>query len=472
MVVGIEALLIDDNLVDAALFERLLNSSDLVKANLHHARRLNDAIATLATTHIDVILLNLCLPNENSGNSGIGSVKQLKTQAPGVPIVAMNNVRDRTMTTAAFKAGAQDLIIKPDMLDLERLQKLGHVDVGNLLVTTLQHAIQRGELTQQLATSTERYELAVSGANDGIWDWDLSHQYIYFSDKWQAMIGLSQASLSPHPREWFSRIHPGDIKCFKQQLKAHLTGERSQFKCEYRLRHSDGTYRWFLARGCSLRDNNGNPYRIAGSQTDITARKSLENSLHQETELAQITLHSINDAVITTDRKGYIENFNPVAEQITGWRSYEAKHRPITEVCQLIDGITHLPLGNPALQAIEEGCAITLSKQTTILSKSGQEFAISDSTAPIRSRNGDIVGTVLVFRDVTEERSQVTELAWRASHDPLTQLRNRTSFVASLTEALQPTQQPQAQHVMCYLDLDNFKVVNDTCGHAAGDLSS
>ncbi|MGD1900590.1 MAG: EAL domain-containing protein [Phormidesmis sp.] len=465
MTPAIDALLIEDNLSDAQLCQTLIRASSLKQPKLHHAERFTDAIATLSQTPFDVALLNLSSPDGN----GLARLKQLRACAPQLPIVAMNSATDQSIAVAALKEGAQDYLIKPDMFSPERLQKLGHADIGNLLVTTLQYAVQRAELTKQLAISQERYQLAVRGANDGIWDWDLRHQRIYYSERWCSMLGLKNSQISSHPQEWFSRIHPDDRQQFKQRLREHLNRTRSQFKCEYRLRYSDGTYRWMLSRGTSLWDENNNAYRIAGSQTDITARKSLENSLHQEKELAQITLHSIGDAVITTDREGYIEDFNPVAERLTGWSAAEAKHKPITEVCTLIDDNSRRPRNNPAIQAIEESRSICLSQQSILVSKTGEEFSISDSAAPIRAKDGDIIGTVLVLRDVSEQHSREKQLAWQASHDPLTQLGNRASFMKSLSLAVKQTQQPHSQHVLCYLDLDHFKIVNDTCGHGAGD---
>ncbi|MEL6471655.1 MAG: EAL domain-containing protein [Cyanobacteria bacterium J06623_4] len=465
MKLGIDALLIQDDFNEAQLFKAIVSASERTEITLHHTSRFKDAIAQLITTPFDVVLLDLELPNSNSNNL----VRQLRTVAPQVPIVALNNSPDAALAAAALKAGAQDYLVKPDIFSPERLKKLGYADIGNLLVTTMQHAIQRAELTRQLTVSQERYELAVQGSNDGVWDWDLRTHSIYFSDRWLSILGLQKTPLRNRPSAWFSLIHPDDRKFFKRQLKEHLTGQRRQFKCEYRLLHKDKTYRWVLTRGTSLWDDQGQPYRLAGSQTDITARKSLESSLHQEKELAQVTLHSIGEAVITTDKKGYIEALNPVAERLTGWSAKEAKHKQILEVCRLIDGTTRKPLSNPSSRAIQEGGTISLSQSSTLISKTGQEFAVSDSASPIRSRNGDIVGTVIVMRDVTEERNRAQRLAWQAAHDPLTHLSNRASFIQSLTNVTHHGKTPQTKHVLCYLDLDHFKTVNDTCGHEAGD---
>lgn len=467
MATGIDALLIEDNLSDAQLFQELLTSSELIETTLHHAERFNEAIMALEANNnnFDVVLLDLCLPD----GQGVELVKQVKTLVPKVPVVVLTGIQDQNVAIAALQEGAQDYLVKSDTFSPERLQRLGYVDVGNLLAKTIQYAIERTELTKKLETSEERYALAVQGANDGIWDWDLRTNTICYSQRWQTMLGLDNNSISTTPEEWLTRIHADDRLDFENQLQEHLAFHWSNFQCEYRILHSDGTYRWMLTRGMALWDEKGCPYRIAGSQTDITERKKLEQFLYQEKELAQITLHSIGDAVITTDEHGHIKDFNPVAEKLTGWKAKEAKQCSISEVCKIVDSNTRQPLENPALQAIKEKKAISLSNHPTLISKTGQEFAIGDSAAPIRSTTGEVLGTVLVFHDVTEERGRAKQLAWQASHDPLTELYNRKKFISSLDDAIDELSNQRSQHMLCYMDLDHFKAVNDTCGHAAGD---
>ena len=467
MKAGIDALLIEDNPSDALLFEALISSSEFTQLKVHHTERFNDALSVLQKNTFDIILLDLCLPD----GRGIDLVKQLKERIPKVPIVVMTGIQDETMAVAALKEGAQDYLVKSDTFSPQRLEKLGYVDIGNLLVKTLRYAIERAELTQQLETSKERYALAVDGARDGIWDWDLNTNRVYYSARWQSMLGLSiKDKANASPNKWLARIHPEDKPKFESMLKAHLERPQTQqFHHEYRLLHADGNYRWVLTRGMAKWNEQGVAYRFAGSQTDMTLRKSLENELHQEKELAQITLHSIGDAVITTDDQGYIKDFNPVAERLTGWRAADAKHRPIADVCQLVDGSTKRKLSNPAIQAIQEGKPTSLSNHPTLISRTGEEFAIDDSAAPIRSSTGDIIGTVLVFHDVTEERGRAKQLAWQAAHDPLTRLFNRQKFIQSIDQVIQEAQTQHTHHVLCCMDLDHFKAVNDTCGHAAGD---
>nr|MDJ0708351.1 EAL domain-containing protein [Leptolyngbyaceae cyanobacterium MO_188.B28] len=198
-------------------------------------------------------------------------------------------------------------------------------------------------------------------------------------------------------------------------------------------------------------------------------RQQVERQLFEEKELAQVTLHSIGDAVITTDAAGRVQYCNPVAERLTGWEAEEAKGRPLHEVFRIINETTRDPTENPVSRVLREGCIIGLANHTLLITRDGTERSIDDSAAPIRNRDGHVIGAVLVFHDVTEARMLARQLTWQASHDPLTGLVNRRQFEQELLEALRGAKFNNQQHVLCYLDLDQFKVVNDTSGHMAGD---
>ncbi len=141
------------------------------------------------------------------------------------------------------------------------------------VVTLYQDVSERRRAEAALRESEERYALAVKGANDGLWDWDLRRNQIYFSDRWQNMLGSEGEILKPDPEEWLSRVHPQDRARLEGSLREHCRGKTSQFECEHRMLHRDGSYRWMLARGQAIWDETGQAQRIAGSQTDITDRK-------------------------------------------------------------------------------------------------------------------------------------------------------------------------------------------------------
>ncbi len=138
------------------------------------------------------------------------------------------------------------------------------------------------ERTAALKLSEERYAVAVRGANDGLWDWDLESDILHLSERWKAIVGYGEAELADRPGSWFERIHPEDSVWVRQELDAHLQGASDGFSVEYRLRHRDGTYRWVLSRGLALRDDDGHAYRIAGSLTDVSDRKVIEHQLVHE----------------------------------------------------------------------------------------------------------------------------------------------------------------------------------------------
>ncbi|OYQ66571.1 histidine kinase [Pseudanabaena sp. SR411] len=202
---------------------------------------------------------------------------------------------------------------------------------------------------------------------------------------------------------------------------------------------------------------------------EIEENQRLKDIFFAEKELAQVTLQSIGDAVITTDAQGNIRYFNPIAEQITGWKENEVEGLPLYDVFHIINETTRKPVENPISKALEQGEIVGLANHTILIARDGIEYAIEDSAAPIRDRQGEVIGAVVVFHDVTESRYLAKQLNWEASHDALTGLTNRRGFEQQLIEAIASAQDGSQHHALCYLDLDQFKVVNDTAGHIAGD---
>jgi diguanylate cyclase (GGDEF)-like protein/PAS domain S-box-containing protein len=231
----------------------------------------------------------------------------------------------------------------------------------------------------------------------------------------------------------------------------------------------DGAYRWFRTRGRSVLGPKGKPQRMAGSLTDITDRKQTEAQIFEEKERAQVTLASIADAVITVDTSGRIEFLNPVAERLTGWRNEDARRCPVSTVFSVMDESTGMEIPDPVAQALRDGCIVESDGNVVLRRRSDAPVAIDHSVAPIRDRMGGVVGAVLVFHDMSRERQYATRLAHLASHDPLTGLLNRREFERRLSTALVNGAHQGVNHAVLYLDLDQFKLVNDTCGHAAGD---
>ena len=198
-------------------------------------------------------------------------------------------------------------------------------------------------------------------------------------------------------------------------------------------------------------------------------RKLTEDALAKEKELAQVTLASIGDGVVRTDAAGVVDYLNPVAERLTGWDLGEACGLPVTRIFNVVDESNGKPLPNAVERCLAEGRVIEHTGYSMLVRRDGREFAIRDSVAPIQDRQGRTTGSVLVFKDVTQLRGMEREMIYLARHDPLTGLINRREFEKRLQHCLDTAAEDRREHALFYLDLDEFKVVNDTCGHLAGD---
>lgn len=201
----------------------------------------------------------------------------------------------------------------------------------------------------------------------------------------------------------------------------------------------------------------------------IAALHQSEQALHEEKERAEVTLHSIGDGVITTDLQGRVRYLNPVAEHLTGVALADAQNKPIETVYRVRDELSGSPLANPVRLCLAEDTVISGVNLAQLVSAAGPTYAVKETAAPIRGKTGATIGAVLVFHDVTEARETSRKLAYQATHDVLTGLINRREFERLTDEVLQDARQNDSHHAFCYMDLDQFKVVNDTCGHVAGD---
>lgn len=217
-----------------------------------------DALSKLGREHFDMVLLDVVLPDFD----GLSILKAIREDfgAAELPVIMVSAKDDSQAIVEALRLGANDYITKP-------------IDVP-VALARIEAQLEHRRVKVALKESEERYALALAGANDGLWDWDKRSDSMYYSERWKAMLGLTESDpLSCSPQEWFDRIHPDDLAQVQLQLQQHLEGLSDHFESEYRILHQDGSYRWALSRGMAVRDEYGHVYRMAGSQSDITSRK-------------------------------------------------------------------------------------------------------------------------------------------------------------------------------------------------------
>jgi len=210
-------------------------------------------------------------------------------------------------------------------------------------------------------------------------------------------------------------------------------------------------------------------YPLPRTVRHIVERKAADETSLAEQERAQITLNSIGDAILSTDISGNVTYLNLVAERLTGWCKEEASGRPLMEVFHVIDGVTRELAQNPTALTIQKSKAIGLTSNRILIHRNGFELAIEDTTTPIQDRSGRMVGSVIIFRDVSQTRAMSLEMAHSAQHDFLTDLPNRMLLNDRLTKAAELAQRYRKKLAVLFVDLDHFKRINDSFGHATGD---
>jgi diguanylate cyclase (GGDEF)-like protein/PAS domain S-box-containing protein len=337
-----------------------------------------------------------------------------------------------------------------------------------LMGSSLATGLERIEIQAHLRDLEERNELALYSANDGLWDFDTLNNRVYLSPRWKAMLGYDEKDVGQAP-DWRTLVHSDDMSRVQAAIRDHVAGKTPIFESLHRMRHATGEWRWVISRAKAKVDDKGRLLRLVGVELDITERKLYEEALFREKESAQITLQSIGDGVITTDAKGVIDYLNPVAEALTGWRLEDSQGRAIEEIFRAFHEETCEPLENPLAVAIRRTRSIKSVRPMLLIRRDGNEIYVESTASPIRDGSGAVSGGVLVFHDVSEARELNRRLSYHASHDVLTGLVNRREFENRMERALKSAKARETSYALCYLDLDQFKIVNDTCGHSAGD---
>lgn len=241
------------------------------------------------------------------------------------------------------------------------------------------------------------------------------------------------------------------------------------FQEEQWRRKKDGSLFWALIEIIAIKDDAGKVTNFCEVTRDLTGQKELQEQLSKEKERAQVTLGAIAEAVISVDADGKIEYLNRQAERLTGWAEPDARGLPLSEVFQVLDEETLEPQEPRLLGLIKNDRVLAPSRPVVLRAKDGRQIMIEDAAAPIHLGAGGVAGGVIIFRDVTESHQLLKTVTYQATHDPLTGLANRREFEKCLQRSLDRSRQSGVSGAVLFMDLDQFKIVNDTCGHEAGD---
>ncbi len=385
----------------------------------------------------------------------------------------------RPIVRAAFEAGlakgeAWDLELPFDRADGQRIwvRVLGKPTFSEgraiRIAGVLQDVTDLRNARLSLERANQRAVLAADSGGIGIWEWNMEQGDLAWDAWTNRLYGLDPGDTVVTYADWARRVHPQDRASVEQTMLDAISN-RKPFEGEFRILWDDGSVHHIRASGHVTRDDGGRAVRMVGANWDVTRPRRLAADLAEQHELLRVTLESIGDGVVTTDIQGRVTWMNPVAEQMTGWTSAEAHLQPLSLVLQLIHQETRAPAESPLALCMAEGRIVGIANNTVLVSRDGREFGIQDSASPIRDDQGEMLGMVVVFHDVTEQRRLSGEMSYRASHDLVTGLVNRAEFEPRVHRALQRAQTGAAPSVVLYIDLDQFKIINDSCGHAIGD---
>lgn len=269
-------------------------------------------------------------------------------------------------------------------------------------------------------------------------------------------------------REAADLVKPAYRALFRKSMSKHLAGEQVPQRIEIQLISGDDAGLWVEAQS-SVIEHHGSK-AILTIARDVSYRKNLEVTLSRSKRQAQYTLESISEGIITTDNEGRIDYMNHAAETMSGMSRDDAAGHKTADLFTLIDEVDRRQLGDPVERCLSMRRRINMGRRALLVSRDGNhEHSVEITASPIKGPGNSLSGSVVVVHDVSELRGLTRQMSYQAAHDPLTGLINRREFERRLEEAIDSAHAEESVHILCYMDLDRFKAVNDSCGHMAGD---
>ncbi len=326
---------------------------------------------------------------------------------------------------------------------------------------------ERRTLELQLHESEQRFAAAFHHAAIAMALTSADGRFLRVNDAACRMLGYGEAELLRLGPQKIS--HADDVAEDLAQLAQLVSGALDAYQVDKRYLHKDGHTVHVRVNVAVVRDRSGAPLYFVSQAQDVSARKASEDALHRERELAEVTLRSIGDGVITTNRQLQIASINPIAEAMTGWTQAEAHGRSVDEVFRVFDAAGDATLPNPLREAINANAIVDVSARSVLRHRHGFDTPVQHSCAPIHDHAGNVIGGVLVFHDVSEHRALALKMLHLTQHDALTGLPNRSQLQSRTELAIATAARRQQRCAMLHIGVGNFKQVNELYGRANGD---